>query len=127
MEALPRHSMMRLISRRYQHLGGCERDILAKDVKNCVYFISDGHYVKIGVATDLARRVSSLQTGNPNKLDVKCVLLFKTKREANYYEAKLHQYFKAKNILGEWFDLTDDDIMCIQKDFDLVLHRIIGV
>lgn len=123
--ALKRHDMRKLISRKYQVLGGCKRDVSISDAKNCVYFITDGHYVKIGVASDLGKRLAQLQTGNPNKLSVKCVIEFGSKSKAQYYENKLHKYFESKHQLGEWFNLIDEDILLLQKDFDVELSRVI--
>ena len=108
-------------------MGSCKRDIRAEDARNCVYFISDGNYIKIGVATDLLRRLASLQTGNPNKLEVKCIIEFESKREASYQESRIHRYFKSKHHFGEWFDLSDEDILLVQQEFNYDLSRVVGI
>lgn len=70
-----------------------------------VYFISDGRYVKIGVATGtVEERLKTLQTGNPNKLIVLNSLLVDNPFEV---EANYHLLFKNKHVNGEWFDILD--------------------
>jgi hypothetical protein len=70
-----------------------------------VYFITDGEAdaVKIGFATNVGSRLSSLGTGNFRKLTVQTE--FRTYIEA---ERMLHRHFKADRIKGEWFRLTGD-------------------
>ena len=36
----------------------------------CIYFISDGNYIKIGQAKDLQNRITGMQTENPRELFV---------------------------------------------------------
>lgn len=70
-----------------------------------VYFVSDGKYVKIGVATGtVEERLKALQTGNPNKLVVLNSLLVDNPFEV---ESNYHLLFKNKHINGEWFDILD--------------------
>ena len=72
--------------------------------------------VKIGMTKDLNKRMASLQTGNPYRLQfykvLKCV-------DYKKLEVKLHRYFDDKKILNEWFDLTLEDIDDIIIKFDL--------
>ena len=68
-----------------------------------IYFISDEKgSIKIGVASDIEKRLSSLQTGNPNPLKVKRLIRIKG---VNDYEAEraLHDHFKEYQLTGEWF------------------------
>lgn len=67
-----------------------------------VYFISDGDYVKIGVATHVNERLRQLQTGNPRKLTLIKVL----KSEKPYeLENNLHDIFEKYRVNGEWFNI----------------------
>ena len=74
-----------------------------------VYLLTDnnGHY-KIGVTKDnVDKRISSLQTGNPGKLE----LIHKYKSE--FYrkiERILHRKFIMQRTQGEWFTLEKNDI-----------------
>lgn len=98
-----------------------------------VYFISDGNgFIKIGVAYDIHKRLSSLQTGNARKLIVlKQVetsgMRIKGKHLTDYrIETALHNYFNEYRVFHEgasteWF--KEDAILPIleRKDEELIL------
>lgn len=66
-----------------------------------VYFISDGEFVKIGVASDPEQRIKALQTSTPHPLELLCTL------EGDYpLERKLHTMFADYRASGEWFKLN---------------------
>lgn len=75
--------------------------------KNYVYFISDGQYIKIGVAKNPDKRLSELQTGNPRKLKVICKIPVGSDREAFDLESRLHFEYQAFAKSGEWFNILD--------------------
>lgn len=75
---------------------------------NYIYFIRCGAYCKIGVADNISRRLSQLQTGNPIKLDVITVYQLD---DAEYVEKLLHGDYNGNRELGEWFLLSDIDIV----------------
>ena len=79
----------------------------ADDPKSYVYFITDGHYVKIGVAKNPEKRVVELQVGNPNILTVLCKIPTKTEKEAYNLEKYLHLQYEAFQKNGEWFDILN--------------------
>ena len=83
------------------------------DVRGSIYLVTDGKYTKIG-ATSYAvqKRLFELQTGNAKKL--KLVYEYKVKNKLST-EAFLHEKFKNKNVLGEWFELSFEDIEYIIK------------
>lgn len=71
-----------------------------------IYFITDGTYTKIGyTGNDTTLRLSTLQTGNPNKLE----LLFSVEGDAKA-EKLMHEHFKEYRHNGEWF-LLDTNVM----------------
>lgn len=74
-----------------------------------VYLIEDrdtGVY-KIGVTKgDPTKRLKKLQTGNANELYIKH--LFETQWPFRL-ETMLHNYFKERNEINEWFWLDDPD------------------
>jgi fumarate reductase subunit D len=72
-----------------------------------VYVISDGNRVKIGkTTTDPQKRLSTLQTGNPRKLE----LLHQFEcRNPDRLEKYLHKLFASKRERGEWFRLEELD------------------
>jgi hypothetical protein len=67
-----------------------------------IYIIGDGEFVKIGIATDPAQRLTALQTGNPRPL--KLLAQFIGDRE---FEAKLHRDYAHLRVHGEWFRVED--------------------
>lgn len=44
------------------------RNMIRADMVGSVYFLASGHYIKIGWAADVQRRVKALQCGNPEDL-----------------------------------------------------------
>lgn len=80
-------------------------------VMNCVYFITDGEFIKIGIASDLDRRLSQLQTGNPRELRVLYIIECHDMSEARSLETYLHQRLRDCCVLNEWFTFDRDAIM----------------
>lgn len=67
---------------------------------------------KLGVTTDLASRLRSIQTGCPHK----CVVLA-TWPGSTRLEAKLHKHFAGYRRAGEWFELP---AFCGRQIWDIV-------
>lgn len=75
--------------------------------------MSDNGDCKIGrTAKNPEMRLKQLQTGASEKLSLVC--FFKT-RNAMLMERMLHNRHGARRKNGEWFTLTDNDIMCFVK------------
>jgi hypothetical protein len=77
-----------------------ERAVWTAISTSFVYFISDGKFVKIGVAKDPKGRMQTLQTGCAEKL----VLLKAVPGDA-VTERHYHSMFAALRMRGEWFHL----------------------
>lgn len=82
--------------------------------KGFIYLVSDGEFTKIGgTSYDVKKRLLELQTGNAKKLKIigsyKCNYL-------NITEKLIHNDFKDKKILNEWFKLDDIDCKKILND-----------
>lgn len=71
-----------------------------------VYFIQgiDGGPIKIGMTTDLKRRLYDFQHGSPVKLVVLAVL----KGGGEMREASIHRRFQRSRLHGEWFEPTSE-------------------
>ena len=75
-----------------------------------VYIIEDtqGHY-KIGATTNVIKRLRVLRVANPRPLYLTYysdpVPFYKT------LEKFVHEKFKSKRMNGEWFSLTDTDLV----------------
>ena len=64
--------------------------------------------VKIGVTCNIEKRIKSLQTGNPNKIEL---LFIEERTNPTKAERYLHKCFDKKRQVGEWFiDLTLNEI-----------------
>lgn len=93
--------------------------IKIEDTEYCVYFITDGEYIKIGMAASLPNRVKQLQVGNARKLKVLYIIPANNQKEALGIEKMFHNYFKELNVSGEWFKLSEDKIRdgCMSKGY----------
>lgn len=72
-----------------------------------LYLIRCNEYYKIGIATELQNRLTSLQTGNPYRLIVEACFQFPN---AAIVEKVLHQKFARVRKLGEWFELGSREV-----------------
>jgi hypothetical protein len=70
-----------------------------------IYFIKSEktHEIKIGFTVQLEKRLSSLQTAHPSKLQ-----LLATIPGTYEYEKSLHQRFANFRLNGEWFEPHPD-------------------
>ena len=83
-----------------------------------VYLIgstNDDNFWKIGVTTkkSIDGRLKELQTGNAENLFVKD--FFETPKPF-MIEKMMHNRFRDKNVLNEWFALTKDDVRDFRKN-----------
>ncbi len=62
---------------------------------------------KIGISKDPNSRLKSLQTSNPNELELVCVWQTISKSEATFLERECHNQFSMYKKKGEWFDMPD--------------------
>lgn len=84
------------------------------DNKGSIYLVTDGKYTKIGATSyNVNKRLSELQTGNAKKL--KLIYSYKVKNKFTT-ESFLHDLFKEKNVLNEWFELSFKDIDKIMNE-----------
>lgn len=93
--------------------------VLIEDINYCVYFITDGEYIKIGIAASLPNRVRQLQTGNARRLKVLYIIPQNNQKDSLNIERTMHEYFKNKRMSGEWFDIQEKDVHDICKRFKL--------
>jgi len=69
-------------------------------------------------AKDVNKRIKQLQTGNSEPLYLR--QSYKTKYPFKL-EKLLHNHFKFSNLIGEWFELSEDDVknfktLCKKKE-----------
>ena len=80
-----------------------------------IYLLSEetDKYLKIGIATNVIKRLSSIQTGNPYNISILynvCVLNMRNAEKA------FHKKFKHLKYKNEWF-LKDESIITAFKTF----------
>ena len=61
-------------------------------------------YLKIGVATDVSARISTLQTGNVRRLKELCSVGPLSRKTAFALESKVHKALSDLRVVGEWFE-----------------------
>jgi len=88
-------------------------DPLVSPKVGCVYFITDGKYIKIGYTYNLPDRLSSLQTSNVKELSVVRSIICLNPES---FEEQLHMKFTDKRVRGEWFKLTQDEINSVEAE-----------
>jgi len=81
-----------------------------------VYLISDGEYVKIGgTSYNVPKRLLELQTGNARKLSV--IGRYQVDYMVQSERMVQHKY-KDRNVLNEWYKLSESQINKILSDRD---------
>ena len=83
------------------------------------YREADINHIKIGIAVDPARRLRQLQTGNAHRLAV--LRLIDSPVNAKRMERALHRQFKEYRTSGEWFALSDCELISLEGVIDYVL------
>lgn len=78
-----------------------------------VYFIADDFDgpVKIGISSNIDRRIPQLQTGNPRPLKLMGFIKTETREEDFELEREFHKIYRVKNISGEWFCLHPNEVL----------------
>jgi len=73
-----------------------------------IYFIqSEGGRIKIGQSADPFRRLSDINTHSPVELQLLVTIQVPSMNE---FEKLFHEYFAAKRVKGEWFDIEPRDV-----------------
>ena len=85
-------------------------------VKKYVYVIKDSYKLtKIGYSRDVYKRLTALNQVIPYRLDL---VYYKLYNNARDIEKGLHEIFNHKRYHGEWFVLSDDDIVKLKGFMD---------
>lgn len=84
-----------------------------------VYIVKCNEYYKIGIADDINKRLSGLQTGNPYKIEL--VKAYRT-RAAQTLEKMFHFALKSASlhIRGEWFKMNEATLKLIVEVCEIV-------
>lgn len=65
--------------------------------------------LKIGYTKNLSKRLSVIQTGNPESLSVLYSVEVSDLKTARFIEKKIHNELRLNWCKGEWFDIPLDD------------------
>lgn len=82
-----------------------------------VYLLESDGFYKIGVSGAPMGRIRELQTGNPHKINL--IASCKTDN-AHGAEWFIHRVLSKFNIHGEWFKLTNTDVVIIAQVFNSI-------
>lgn len=105
------------------------RKIMSSNIENkkslingLVYVIGNKEFklCKIGFSTDINKRIKSLQTGCPFKIEILAIIT------GSYeIEKQLHLKYKKYNTTGEWFRIEEDlEIDLNNFENDLLKNRV---
>lgn len=83
-----------------------------QDNSGFIYILSGGGYFKIGLTTNITRRISEIEPRLPFTTELMHTIHVKDMYIAEEY---LHEKFAHKRSNGEWFKLDDADIAWIEK------------
>jgi hypothetical protein len=81
-----------------------------------VYLIEANSFYKIGIATDVTKRLASLQTSSPHQMKV---LKSWESAFAQKAERYLHRHFKDCRQKGEWFRLSSEQVQILLNILNL--------
>ena len=84
-------------------------------MKDIIYLINgDENRYKIGITSEkrLSGRVKQLQTGA--SCELRLVFSYNTKY-ASIIEKVLHRELEHKRLVGEWFELTNEDVFTFKE------------
>ena len=79
-----------------------------------IYFVKSGDYVKIGLSSNIKERLTDLQTGNPEPLELLYSYPIKKHKPINIEQAH-HYRFRKHHHYNEWFHLSDEIKNYIEK------------
>ena len=96
-------------------------DIQQTVSQNHIHFVNQ---FKIGESQDPMRRVRDLQTGNPRKLQVYRIIKCNNKKEAQNVETAIHTMFHHRRRMGEWFNMTKEEVDYLYVMALSILHQI---
>jgi hypothetical protein len=72
-----------------------------------LYFVECDKFVKVGIASDIFKRMSQLQVSSPHPMQL--LAAFPSKQAA-IIERRIHHMWAKYRGLGEWFKLPDGEI-----------------
>lgn len=87
-----------------------------------IYLIKDNdtNYYKIGISGNPEKRFNSLNSSNPNHLQL--IYHSSKRKDARLIEKHLHTHFKQYKVPHkEWFNITEEDVKFIIHQIECVI------
>jgi hypothetical protein len=100
-----------MIERRRAHQGKPMPGYKPAPSSGYAYLLKCGAYYKIGIATDVQKRIKQLGTLPPFDLDLLHTI---STGDMHALEKDLHERYADKRKNGEWFELDQDDVEYIK-------------
>lgn len=92
-----------------------------QDTRGYVYLMRSGDRHKIGITSDIDRRLAQIGKQSPYPMEVVHTIRSPYPKSV---ETRLHELYKRARVHGEWFAFSDDDIPgVIEAMNDAVLAR----
>ena len=82
---------------------------------HAVYIVQCGDFYKIGITTDIARRISNMRSNNPYKFDIILERWCLSKTRALRIERLSHRRLAKWAHSGEWFHISDSEATQVLK------------
>ena len=90
------------------------RHLLGEETGNCIYVGYDmSGFFKIGMTENYQKRAQQIQNMNP-KFEILCAY---SQDKPAVSEAALHAHFANKRVVGEWFELSVEDLQYIVYNY----------
>ncbi len=83
-----------------------------------VYFVEQEGlgFIKVGVAKNVEKRITKLQTASPVKLKLLTAILVGGRNQAFFMEKAIHERLKKYRVEGEWFKCEPERIGLLLKN-----------
>lgn len=88
-----------------------------------IYAIGTHNKQKIGVSGDVAQRLATLQTGNAERLLIHSTIEV-DESVAFAFEKYVHRDQRHRRIIGEWFDIVDNEIKDLFVFYEITMETV---
>jgi predicted GIY-YIG superfamily endonuclease len=88
---------------------------MSEENKSFVYILKAGSKakspIKVGVASNIQKRIKQLQTGNPHEIVLVMHFVCDSRNHAFRLEKTIHDMLKGQRLFGEWFSVSRNNLM----------------
>lgn len=90
----------------------------------CVYIIEANNVYKVGITSNLERRIKQLQTGCSDVISLIAAIEIDISA-CNDIEKKIHRELSQSHLIGEWFDCGPEEMLRIIENYDFIQFAIL--